>query len=112
MRATPPATLFAKNVNSMCKNRGTNLSAMCRELGWSPSRITLINNGTLPKFDDMLKICKYLDCSLLELWMDIDDIVITDEDEKEIITVFRSLDRRTKHEFMTQLYKLETINND
>ncbi len=102
--------LFAKNINRICKERGTTLTALVKQVKNSSSGTTAINKGYLPKEAEMLEYAKILDCSVMDFFSD-DDEEITisprDEDEKDILRVYRSLSRRGKHEFMAMVYEYE-----
>ena len=104
--------IFAYNLRRICRENSTNVTQLCKDLGISTSKVTAINKGSIPKPEMLVDMAKKLNCSVVEFFAEPDDVIITDEDEKEIIQVFRGLDRRTKHEFMTQLYKLEAVHND
>ena len=107
--------LFAENINRICKERGTTLTAVVREVRGSTSYVTSINNGYLPKESDMVEMARVLDCSVMDFFSDKStppvehDAVQTvqDEDELDILRVFRTLPRRAKHEFMGIVYGFE-----
>lgn len=42
---------FKDNINRICKNRNTNLTTVVKKLGMSSSKVTAINNGSIPKED-------------------------------------------------------------
>ena len=56
-------------------------------------------------------MAKILHCSVLDFFMDEEDLAPQNEpqneDEKDILRVYRSLSRRTKHEFMAMVYEFE-----
>ena len=60
----------------------------------------------------MVEMAKILNCSVIDFYADEDDIepvaIAADEDEQDIIRIFRSLSRRTKHEFMSMVYDFES----
>lgn len=103
---------FAKNLNRLCKERGTTLTPFLRGLGYSSSKVTAINKGQVPNNeDDLLKIARGLGCSVMDFFADEEDLHIpvkpNDEDEEDILRVYRSLSRRAKHEFMSMVYDFE-----
>lgn len=102
---------FRENINRICIQRGTNLTAVVKQVKGSSSFISAINKGSLPKEDEMVEMAKILHCSVLDFFMDEEDLAPQNEpqneDEKDILRVYRSLSRRTKHEFMAMVYEFE-----
>lgn len=102
---------FRENINRICIQRGTNLTAVVKQVKGSSSFTSAINKGSLPKEDEMVEMAKILHCSVLDFFMDEEDLAPQNEpqneDEKDILRVYRSLSRRTKHEFMAMVYKFE-----
>ena len=95
----------------ICIQRGTNLTAVVKQVKGSSSFTSAINKGSLPKEDEMVEMAKILHCSVLDFFMDEEDLAPQNEpqneDEKDILRVYRSLSRRTKHEFMAMVYEFE-----
>lgn len=102
---------FAENLNRICKSRGITLTAFIKSLGMSTSKVTAINNGSLPKESEMILFAKKLNCSLMDFFVDEDNFETIEqpmnEDEEDILRVYRSLSRRAKHEFMSMVYEFE-----
>lgn len=102
---------FRENINRICIQRGTNLTAVVKQVKGSSSFTSAINKGSLPKEDEMVEMAKILHCSVLDFFMDEEDFAPQNEpqneDEKDILRVYRSLSRRTKHEFMAMVYEFE-----
>ena len=104
---------FAENLKRICDDRGTTPTAVLKDMGVATSKVTMWNNGSLPKQEMLLRLARYLNCSVMDFFADDDYINNTsmqdglDEDEKEIVRIFRSLDRRSKHEFMNTAYDYE-----
>ena len=102
---------FRENINRICIQRGTNLTAVVKRVKGSSSFTSAINKGSLPKEDEMVEMAKILHCSVLDFFMDEEDLAPQNEpqneDEKDILRVYRSLSRRTKHEFMAMVYEFE-----
>ena len=105
---------FATNFKRICNEKGTTPTRVCLELGLSSSKVNLWNKGGIPKGDVMVKLAKKLECSVMDFFAD-EDALITktefalDEDEKDIIRLFRMLDRKQKHEFMSKAYAFEAL---
>lgn len=104
---------FAENLNRICADRGTTPSTILRKLNLSTSKVTMWNNGSLPKQDMLVRLAQELGCSVMDFFAD-DDYIRPpvkenplSEDEEEIVRIFRSLDRRSKHEFMNIAYEYE-----
>lgn len=102
---------FKDNINRICLERGTNLTSIVKQVKGSSSFTSSINKGSLPKEDEMVKMAKLLNCSVIDFFMDEEDLVpqteSQNEDEADILRVYRSLSRRTKHEFMAMVYEFE-----
>lgn len=101
---------FKENINRICAERGTNLTAIVKAVKGSSSFATSINNGSLPKEHEMVEMAKLLNCSVIDFFLDEEDFAPAegkDEDEQDILRVFRSLSRRTRHEFMSMVYEFE-----
>lgn len=102
---------FATNFKRLCEERGTSPTRVVLELGLSSNKVNLWNNGSLPKPDVLAKLAEKLECSVMEFFADENDIpkveFALDEDEKDIIRLFRLLDRKQKHAFMSAAYRFE-----
>ena len=103
---------FATNFKRICNERGTTPTRVCLELGLSSSKVNLWNKGGIPKGDVMVKLARKLECSVMDFFAEEQDLITKtefalDEDEKDIIRLFRMLDRKQKHEFMTKAYAYE-----
>ncbi len=103
---------FADNLKRICQLKGTNPTTLCKELGLSTSKVSAWYNGSLPKQDIMVQLAQKLECSVMDFFADDEDLIPTqvqprDEDEEDILRVYRSLSRRNKHEFMSMVYEFE-----
>lgn len=102
---------FKENINRICAERGTNLTAVITKVKWSSSMTTAINKkGSIPKETDLIALAKELDCSVMDFFADEEDIPPVkprDEDEEDILRIYRGLSRRAKHEFMSMVYEFE-----
>ena len=107
--------MFAENFNRICKERETTASAILRNLHLSTSKVTMWNNGSLPKEEILKKLANELNCEVYEFFIENSNIedennekklnFVKDEDEKEILNAFRNMDRRDKHIFMAKIYE-------
>ena len=103
---------FATNFRRICQERNTSPTATCLKLGLSSSKVHLWNTGSLPKQSVLLRLAEELECSVMDFFADEDDLIqktefALDEDEKDVIRLFRLLDRKQKHEFMSKAYAFE-----
>lgn len=60
------------------------------------------NKGSLPKQEMLLRLAQKLNCSVKDFFADEEDLQKEpkeDDDEKDILRIYRSLSRRQKHEF-------------
>nr|DAU56329.1 MAG TPA: repressor protein [Caudoviricetes sp.] len=105
---------FAENINRICAEQNTTLTAVCKRLGLSTSKVTTWNNGALPKESVMVQLAQELQCSVMDFFADEEDLPAVqpkDADEEDILRVYRGLSRRDKHEFMTAVYEFESRAN-
>lgn len=100
---------FAENLNRICKEKGTTPTALCKKLGVSTSKVAAWNGGSLPKQEMMVNLARELGCSVMDFFADGIDMTSLDDDEIDIIRVYRSLDRRAKHEFMATVFEYEKL---
>lgn len=102
---------FAENIKRICAERGTNLTAVVKKVKGSSSFVTAINKGSLPKESELLELAQELDCSVMDFFADEEDLaprpVPQNEDEQDLLKIYRSLSRRSKHEFMSMVYEYE-----
>lgn len=100
---------FAENINRICAEKGTNLTALVKTIKGSSSFATAINTkGSLPKESEMLEMARLLGCSVMDFFADEEDLhELTNEDEEDILRIYRGLSRRAKHEFMSMAYEFE-----
>lgn len=103
---------FATNLRRICEERGTSPTRLCIELGLSTNKVSLWNKGGLPKPDVLTKLAQKLDCQVMDFFADEEHLIsktefALDEDEKDVIRLFRLLDRKQKHEFMSKAYEFE-----
>ena len=105
---------FATNLRRICQEKGTSPTKLCIELGLSTNKVSLWNKGGLPKPEILVKLARKLECSVMDFFADEEDLIpktefALDEDEKDIIRLFRMLDRKQKHEFMSKAYAFEAL---
>ena len=103
---------FATNFKRICNEKGTSPTRVCLDLGLSSNKVNLWNNGGLPKADVLVKLAESLECSVMDFFADEDEMLnraeyVLDDDEKDIIRLFRTLSRKEKHEFMSKAYTYE-----
>ena len=103
---------FKENINRICKDQGTTLTALVKSMGLSTSKVSRWNEGALPKEELMVMLARKLNCSVMDFFADEDDLTSAppkprDEDEGDILRVYRGLSRRNKHEFMAMVYDFE-----
>ena len=64
---------FRENLNRICKERGTTLTRVVKELGISSSKVTAINKGSIPSEDMVLTFSRKLECSVMDFFYDGED---------------------------------------
>lgn len=109
---------FATNFKRICKERGTSPTRVCLDIGLSSSKVNLWNNGAMPKADVLIKLARKLECDIFDFFEGEEEIdalrpsvsnveFALDDDEKDIINLYRKLSRKEKHEFMAKIYWYE-----
>lgn len=99
---------FKTNFHRICSERGTSPTALCKRMGLSTSKVNLWNNGSLPKQEMLVRLAKELDCSVMDFFSDEEaPHAVLDSDEREIISIYRKLNRRLKHEMIAATYEFE-----
>ena len=105
---------FAENLKRICNEEGTTPTALLRKMGVATSKVAMWNAGSLPKQEMMVRLAKELGCSVMDFFADEDDLlpsapegIVLDDDEKELVRIFRILGRRERHEFMAMAYEFE-----
>ena len=105
---------FGKNLKRICNAQGTSPTKVVVELGYSNSKVNMWNNGSLPKAEMLVKLAERLNCSVMDFfktedeWKEPTQAIPENEDEEDILRVYLSLSRRSKHEFMSMVYTFET----
>lgn len=105
---------FHENFKRIANERGTSPTAVLQAMGIATSKIATWNKGMLPKQEMLVKLAEYLNCSVMDFfWDGKDDTNIhdasepVDDDEIDILTTYRKLSRRDKHEFMSIVYDFD-----
>lgn len=107
---------FAKNINRICAERGTNLTTIVKEVKGSSSFTSAINKGSLPKETEMVEMANMLGCTVMDFFADVGNprtkALVFDEDTCDILRIYYSLSRREKHEFMSMVYNFDHQEDD
>lgn len=111
---------FGRNLKRICEDRGTTPTALLKRMGVATSKVAMWNSGSLPKADMLVRLAEELGCSVMDFFMDDEEWESRydtkepelDEDETEIIRIFRTLGRRERHEFMNMVYSFEEKAHD
>lgn len=102
---------FVENFKRLCDEKGVSPTRVCVDLGLSTNKVSLWNKGGIPKGDVLIKLAKYFEVSVMDFFAD--EVALQkvefalDDDERDIIRLFRMLDRKQKHEFMSAAYRFE-----
>ena len=94
---------FAENINRICAERGTNLTAVIKQIknGQSSYTTAINKRGSIPNQEELLALAKILQCSVMDFFADEEDLccakaVPENEAEEDILKVYRALPRRAK----------------
>lgn len=92
---------FRKNLNRICREKETTLTRMCKDLGISSSKVTAINNGSIPTEEMMLNFSNYLNCSIMDFFIDEDknDIILNQNNRGNISNNVGSTDNYTTNNY-------------
>lgn len=104
---------FGENLKRICKEKGTTPTAILKKWGLSTSKVSAWYNGSLPKQETLIRLADELDCSVMDFFADEDDIekrIPENEDEADILKIYRKLSRKQKHAFMTMVYQFADEN--
>lgn len=82
--------VFAENLNRICKEKGTTITTILKELGLSTSKVTLWNNGSLPKLDVIRQLADHLNCNASDFFR------YPSEDEKKQADEFHDLTEQVR----------------
>ena len=97
--------MFYDRLRALCKEKGTSLSAVLKELGLSTGSTGSWKKGQLPKGDILAKIAQRLDTS-------IDYIVFGEfrsdltDDEQRLIEAYRTAPERAKYKILCDLEQI------
>lgn len=105
---------FATNFKRICQEKGTTPTTVCKDLGLSTSKVNMWNNGSLPKQEMLVILANHLGCSVMDFFADEESVLHSTEclnnlndDEQEVIRLFRTLSIKDRHKFMAQAYIYE-----
>mgnify|MGYP000008994079 CR=1 FL=1 len=100
--------MFRDNLNRICKEKGTSLTRLCKDLKISTSKVTAINRGSIPSEEMLHDFAGSLHCSIADFFNDnvTSHDFCSDEDEIDLMTGFRALSRQQKHKLLAYLYQL------
>ena len=116
MRNADQRQVFVQNLKNFMKNRGVEQADIVAELGITASTVSdWVKGKSYPRVDAMQKIAEFLGVKISDLTSEENNnnqAVLTDEDERELIAIFRRLGRRAKHEMMVKAYELEKEANN
>ncbi|SFB15363.1 hypothetical protein SAMN05216249_1113 [Acetitomaculum ruminis DSM 5522] len=99
---------FAENINQICKLKGTKLTTLVKGCGYSSSKTTAINRGSIPSEKQLIKFAEKLNCSVKDFFAD-----TTSErndyysnEEKLLVEGYRNMPNSHKHKLLAYFYEL------
>ena len=97
--------MFYERLQQLCKEKGTSVSNMLKELGLSTGSTGNWKKGQLPKGDILVKISEYLDTSI--------DFIILGEfksdlskDEQHLVELYRNTPDRAKYKVLCDIERI------
>ena len=103
---------FKDNINRLCRERGTNLTTLIKECGFSTSKATAINKGQIPTEEQLLALSRALNCSVMNFFEDEEkdaptvDYMYQNEDEQILIEGYRNMPKSQQYKLMAYYYAL------
>lgn len=103
--------VFVHNLKKYMIGRGVEQADIVTALNITASTVSdWVKGKTYPRVDAMQRIAEFLGVKISDLTSEEGERTwdaLTNEDEKELIAIFRRLGRREKHEMMAKAYELE-----
>lgn len=67
---------FAENINRICAERGTNLTAVIKQIknGQSSYTTAINRKGSIPNQEELLALAEILQCSVMDFFADEEDL--------------------------------------
>ena len=71
---------FAENINRICAKKGTNLTAVIKQIknGQSAYTTAINKKGSIPNQEELLKLAEILECSVMDFFVDEEDLTKED----------------------------------
>lgn len=114
---------FYENLKRVCYERGTTPTSILKKMGIPTSRVGTWKKGGIPKQDVIVALAQEIGCTVMDLFWseadtarleaaaeverEIEAARVADDDEKDLIELFRKLNRRDRHAFMNMIYEFE-----
>ena len=105
---------FKDNLNRICEENGTTVTAVVKSLGLSTSKVTRWKHTSLPKEEQLYLLADKLNCTVADFFLEefekkkYSELSMPNDDEQEILEIYKSLTRREKHRFMMMAYGFES----
>lgn len=94
--------MFYDRLRALCKEKGTSLSAVLKELGLSTGSTGSWKRGQLPKGDILASLAEYLDTSIDYIIFGEYKTDLTD-DEKKLVELYRTTPERAKYKVLCDI---------
>lgn len=88
--------MFYKQLELLCKQNETSVSAVIQHLGMSKGSITSWKNGVVPKGDSIIKLAEYFNVSIDYLLTGKITNDTLQDDELELLSLYRALSQSGK----------------
>ncbi len=97
--------MFYERLQSLCKERGTSVSGMLKDLGLSTGSTGNWKKGLLPKGEILIKIADYLDTSVDYILFGAYRSDLT-EDEEKLLALYRTAPERARYKILCDLERI------
>lgn len=95
-----------KKIERLCYQRGWSMYDLAQEACITQSTLTsMIKRGNPPKIDTLTRICEAFGITLSQFFMEDEQIEILNQNEKELIELFRNLSDSKKRALIDLLKK-------
>lgn len=97
--------MYYERLVEICRQHGTTPSALLKKIGLSTSKVTAWKNGSIPKADTLKRISDELGVPISAFFDEKYSIALED-DENEMLEVYRKLSQSGKRQLMGRAYEL------
>ena len=111
--------MFYDNFKRICAEKQTKPTIALEKIGIPSSRTGIYKKGSMPNQTQLASLAEVLGCSVMDFFWTEEELEAYEkrkseinanalsDDEIDIISVFRKLDRKAQHQFMSYVYECD-----